>query len=89
MYIQTGKRYDISCPVSQLVLNAIASVEDPLDAAVPVHSYHSADLLFSLQIALKDAYPTHDSFSELIFYVIRIFAAISVLLVLIFLFHHD
>lgn len=79
----------MATPVSQLVLNAILSVEAPLDARVPIHNYHSADLIKALEIALYDSYPTHDSFAELAYYAIRAIALISVVVLLIFLFHHD
>ncbi len=79
----------MACPVCETILAAIHSVEAPLDVRVPVHSYHSADLISALDNSLHVAYPTHDSYAELQFYVVRAVAAFSILFLLLFLFYHE
>jgi hypothetical protein len=72
-----------------MILNAIQLVEAPLDARVPVHCYHSADLITALDSAISTAYPTHDSYREINFYLVRAIGALSLVVLLFFLFYHD
>lgn len=72
-----------------MVLHGIQSVEAPLDARVPVYSYHSADLINVLEGSIDSAYPTHDSYTEIKFYLVRAVGALSFLMLLLFLFYHD
>ncbi len=76
-----------------MILKTIEAIESHLDTGIGgagrLHSYSTTNYMAIIQSEMEQLYPIHDPVSELQFWLIRIFAALSVIVLLIFLFLHD
>lgn len=77
------------CPISEQVLKAIELVDTPEDATKPIVNYHNADLISPILQNLPTSFKSHDSIGEAYFWITRATAVLSIIALLIFLFHHD
>lgn len=92
--VDVGKRNGQPCPLSELVLRCLQQVEAGQSAHIggPAgghFSYHSTDLVQHVMQELPTLYGNHPSMQEMMYWMSRAAAALSLLGLLAFLLYHD
>jgi hypothetical protein len=87
-----ARRNEQPCPLCELLLNTLHQAESALDVHIGsgfFTSYASADLLSGLQQQLAGVYTLQESMQEMMYWILRVLAGISIVGLLAFLFYHD
>jgi hypothetical protein len=72
-------------------MNAIQTYESSVDhrGGPKFVNYNTSNLISQVESEIERIYPTHDTVSELQYWLVRGIAAFSFLILLFFLFHHE
>lgn len=90
--VQVGEKYKQPCHICDLVLNEIQQLESVLDNGKFFNlssKYLQTDMITKVQVGAKKYFPTHESFDEFMYYLVRFLAGLTAFGLLIFLFYHD